>query len=104
MAPQRVRNLPMSIGLGAFLALSYVVCTVWDGLVPSQAMHGAWEALLPGFTWWSWSSFYLGLVETFAYGFWLGLAVPAVAWANRWRSPAIEPARPVSERSPERAR
>lgn len=102
MAPQRVRYVPVSVGLGAFLVVSYVACTVFDAVFASQAMHGAWEALLPGFTWWSWSSFALGLVETFAYGFWLGLAVPLVAWAHRWRSPANEPAGPSPARSRER--
>ena len=79
----RLRYLPLAAGLGAFLALSYVACVVWDALLPGLAMRAAWESLLPGFTWWSWGSFLLGLVETFAYGFWLALLLPVVRWVAR---------------------
>ena len=78
----RIRYLPTAVALGAFLAGSYVICSVWDGLFPDSAMHSAWEALLPGFSWWSFGSFLLGLVETFAYGFWLALVVPLVRLAH----------------------
>lgn len=103
MTLRRVRYLPVSVGLGVFLAVSYLACTIWDGLFSSQAMHGAWETLLPGFTWWSWGSFFLGLVETFAYGFWLGLAVPIVRWAHRWLTPHLENAGAPVLRATERA-
>lgn len=80
----------LGVALGALLAASYVVCTVWDGVFSSLAMSGAWENLLPGFTWWSWGSFFLGLVESFTYGFWFALALPAVRWALHTRRPAQE--------------
>lgn len=32
-----------------------------------------WLKLLPGFTWISWPSFFLGLIETFGYGIYFGL-------------------------------
>jgi hypothetical protein len=32
-----------------------------------------WLKLLPGFTWLTWPSFLLGLVETFLYGIYVGL-------------------------------
>ena len=79
----RVRYLPTALALGIFLAGSYLICSVWDGVFPDWAMHSAWEDLLPGFQWWSWGSFVLGLVESFAYGFWLALIVPLVQWAHR---------------------
>jgi hypothetical protein len=71
----------LGVALGAFLAVTYLACSIWDGVFSSWAMHGAWEDLLPGFTWWSWGSFFLGLVESFAYGFWFALILPAVRWA-----------------------
>lgn len=79
----RIRYLPTALALGIFLAGSYLICSVWDGVFPDWAMHGAWENLLPGFQWWSWGSFVLGLAESFAYGFWLALVVPLVRWAHR---------------------
>lgn len=78
----------LGVALGALLAVTYVACTVWDGVFPSLAMHGAWEDLLPGFEWWSWGSFVLGLAESFLYGFWFALALPAVRWALGSRHPA----------------
>jgi hypothetical protein len=33
-----------------------------------MAMYRNWQALLPGFTGISWSSFLLGLVESYGYG------------------------------------
>ena len=71
----------LGVALGAFLAVTYVACSIWDGLFPSQAMRSVWEDQLPWFTWWSWGSFFLGLVESFAYGFWFALVLPAVRWA-----------------------
>lgn len=78
----KLRHLPTAMGLGLFLALSYTVCTVWDAVFPSWRMYPAWGRLLPGFTWWSWASFFLGLAETFLYGFWLALVVVLVGWAH----------------------
>ena len=55
------------------LAISFVVCVGFDLLFPAHAMYQAWRALLPGFTWLSWPSFFLGLVESYGYGWFLAL-------------------------------
>lgn len=57
------------------LALSYILCVLFDLVLPQHAMHTAWEALLPGFEWFSAGSFVLGLVESYAYGWYF-----AVLW------------------------
>jgi hypothetical protein len=36
-------------------------------------MHTAWQRLLPGFEWISWGSFFLGLVESYAWGWYVTL-------------------------------
>jgi hypothetical protein len=36
-------------------------------------MYPVWAKLLPGFTWLTWPSFFLGLVESFAYGWYVAL-------------------------------
>lgn len=79
----RLRYWPTAWALGGFLAVSYLVCVAWDGLFPSLAMRGAWQDLLPGFEWLSVGSFFLGLAETLAYGFWLALLVPLLRWTLR---------------------
>ena len=56
-----------------FLAVTFTVCVVFDLIVPQHAMYQAWRALLPGFTWISWPSFFIGLVESYGYGWFFAL-------------------------------
>jgi len=56
-----------------FLAITYIICVSFDLLMPEMAMHTAWEIFLPGFVWLSFASFVLGLVETYAYGWYVAL-------------------------------
>jgi hypothetical protein len=66
-----------ALTLAAFLAVGYVVCVVYCLLVPtSWQMYPLWDRLLPGFTWLSWGSFLLGLVEVVVYGLYIALLVP----------------------------
>lgn len=60
------------LAMGSLLSITYVVCVAYD-LLFAQRMYEAWLKLLPGFTWISWASFFLGLIETFAYGIYFGL-------------------------------
>lgn len=56
-----------------FLAITFVLCVGFDLVLPQMAMYRSWQALLPGFTWISWSSFLLGLVESYGYGWYVTL-------------------------------
>ena len=38
-----------------------------------MAMYRSWQTLLPGFAWISWSSFWLGLIESYGYGWYIAL-------------------------------
>ncbi len=69
----RLPVLALGASLGLFLAITYVLCVIFDLWFPDQAMHLTWLRLLPGVTWLSWSSFFLGLVESFAYGWYVAL-------------------------------
>jgi hypothetical protein len=40
----------------------------FDLLFPEMAMYRSWINLLPGFEWISWKSFFLGLAESYGYG------------------------------------
>ncbi|NIR30838.1 MAG: hypothetical protein GWN84_16280 [Gammaproteobacteria bacterium] len=55
------------------LAISFSLCVAFDLLFPGQAMYQVWWKLLPGFTWISWQSFLLGLVESYGYGWYFAL-------------------------------
>jgi hypothetical protein len=56
-----------------FLAISFTLCVVGDLIHPAHEMHSVWERLLPGFVWISWGSFLLGLVESYAWGWYFTL-------------------------------
>jgi len=47
--------------------------SVAGDLLFEHRMHEVWLKLLPGFTWLTWPSFLLGLIETFLYGIYFGL-------------------------------
>lgn len=61
----------LGLATGSFLAVTYVLCVAYD-LAFGQRMYEAWMRLLPGFTWITWPSFLLGLVESFLYGIYVG--------------------------------
>jgi len=56
-----------------FLVITFALCVGFDLLLPSHAMYQSWQRLLPGFTWISWSSFCLGLLESYGYGWFVAL-------------------------------
>lgn len=55
------------------LAISFALCVAFDLVFPSHAMYESWQTLLPGFTWLSWKSFFLGLLESYGYGWYFAL-------------------------------
>lgn len=63
----------LGMGLGTFLVITYLLCIGFDLLFPSLAMSPAWAPLLPGFTWLTWPGFLIGLVDVFAYGWYVAL-------------------------------
>jgi uncharacterized membrane protein len=69
----RIPVIALGASLGTFLALTFVLCVLFDLWFPGQAMYQSWLKLLPGFTWLTWPSFFLGLVESFAYGWYVAL-------------------------------
>ncbi len=69
----RIPIMALGMSLGGFLSLTFVLCVLFDLWFPTFAMNPAWALLLPGFTWISWTSFFVGLVETFAYGWYVAL-------------------------------
>jgi hypothetical protein len=77
--PLPVRSAPrvpvaaLGMSLGLFLAVTFTLCVLFDLWFPALAMNPLWAPLLPGFAWISWSSFFLGLVESFAYGWYVAL-------------------------------
>ncbi len=56
-----------------FLATTFALCVAFDALLPQHAMYTAWQKLLPGFTGINWSSFFIGLIEAYGYGWYIAL-------------------------------
>ncbi len=63
----------VSLSLGTFAAVSFLVCVLWGLLLPEALhMHGFLELVLPGFKWISIGHFALGVVEAFLFGIYAG--------------------------------
>lgn len=68
-----IRLVTWSMGL--FTAASFVLCVSWGLLTPqSLHMHQFLEMVLPAFKWLSIGGFLLGLIESFLWGAYVGLA------------------------------
>lgn len=63
-------RLPDAVGHASslFLAVTFARCVAFYLLLSEHAMYQTWQALLPGFEWLSWPSFFLGLIESYGYG------------------------------------
>jgi len=58
--------------LGLFLALNYTFCVLFCLLFDNE-MYMLWQGWLPKFEWLSLKSYFIGLVETFAYGWYFAI-------------------------------
>lgn len=90
-ASPRLPVIALGMSLGLFLAVTFALCVGFDLLFPKMAMYQTWLRLLPGFAWFSWSSFFLGLIESFAYGWYVALVFAPLfnffaAYGDRARS------------------
>ncbi|GIL02587.1 MAG: hypothetical protein BroJett030_24860 [Alphaproteobacteria bacterium] len=83
----RVPIIPFGWALSLFLALTFVVCVLFDLILPQYAMYETWSGLLPGFVWLTPGSFAIGLIESFLYGWYVALIFGGLfnALANRGR-------------------
>ncbi len=83
----RIPVIAFALSLEFFLAITYLLCVGFDLLFPLQATHEVWLRLLPGVSWLTWSSFLLGLFESFAYGWYAALIfVPLFNYFSEWQN------------------
>lgn len=71
--------------LAIWTTFTFVFCVVFAMLTPSTLyMHGLLLQILPGFQWFSWWGFWVGLIESFLYGAYAGLVyVPIYNFLQR---------------------
>jgi 2TM family of unknown function (DUF5676) len=71
-APIPIVTLGLSLSL--FFVISYVICIVGYLVLPGfPVQHSALSIFLPGFELLSWRSYFLGLVESFIWGWYIAL-------------------------------
>jgi hypothetical protein len=90
--PSRVtRTIPVlafGMSLSLFLVISYVICIIGYLVFPGLPInHAALAIFLPGFELLSWSTFFIGLAESFAYGWYIALIFGPLYnfFVMRWR-------------------
>ena len=74
--------------LATFTMVSYVLCVIYGLITPeSLHMHQFLEIVLPGFKWLSAGSFFIGLIESFLWGAYIGLVYAPIYnfFQNLWR-------------------
>lgn len=85
------RTLPVfafGMALSWFLAISYVLCVLGYLLFPSLPInHAALTIFLPGFELLTWSTFCLGFVESFIWGWYVALIFGPLYnfFVSRWQ-------------------
>jgi hypothetical protein len=75
LAADSARTIPvmvLGLSISVFFAFTFVVC-VFGYLVNFPVDHAVLAIFLPGFTLLSWRSFFLGLAESFAWGWYVAL-------------------------------
>ncbi len=71
---QTIPIVAFGLALSAFVAISYIICILWYLLLPGLPVyHAALEIFLPGFTLLSWGSFFLGLIESILWSWYIAL-------------------------------
>jgi 2TM family of unknown function (DUF5676) len=64
----------LELSLSVFFVISYLICILGYLLFPSLPIeHAALSIFLPGFELLSWRSYFLGLVESFVWGWYIAL-------------------------------
>ncbi|HDL18210.1 MAG TPA: hypothetical protein ENH29_04065 [Bacteroidetes bacterium] len=64
----------MTWSLGTFTAFSFILCIGYGLVTPeSLHMHRFLEQVLPAFKWLTVGGFFLGLIESFIWGVYIGL-------------------------------
>lgn len=63
-----LRLYPLGMSLGLSFAIFFTLCIALGAVVPDVGLHKPWLQFFPGFEWLTAKGFAIGLVESFAYG------------------------------------
>ena len=73
MPTSRIAIVPLGLTLSLFLIITYVVCVIYGLLGFQQGIHQLLFQIIPGFTWITWPSFFIGLFWNFVWGWYIAL-------------------------------
>ena len=76
-----IRKIPLTAfgaSLSLFMVISYLLCVLYGLFVFDQGMHRFLSDLLPGFTWLTWPSFFIGLAWSLVFGWYVALVFGAL--------------------------
>ena len=70
----RISVFVLGFSLSLFLTISYALCVIGYLVLPGLPIeHSALSIFLPGFALLSWPTFVLGMIESFAWGWYVAL-------------------------------
>jgi hypothetical protein len=73
-AEASISVVTLGLSLSVFFVISYLICELGYLLFPTLPIeHAALSIFLPGFELLSWRSYFLGLVESFVWGWYIAL-------------------------------
>ena len=76
----------LGLSLSVFFVISYLICILGYLLFPSLPVeHAVLSIFLPGFELLSWQSYFLGLVESFVWGWYIALVFGPLYNFFLWR-------------------
>jgi hypothetical protein len=80
-----IRIVTLGLSLSVFFVISFVICIAGYLLLPGfPVQHAALSIFLPGFELLTWQSYFLGLIESFIWGWYIALVFgPIYNFFNR---------------------
>jgi 2TM family of unknown function (DUF5676) len=73
-AAASIRIVTLGLSLSVFFVISYMICIAGYLLLPGfPVQHAALSIFLPGFELLTWQSYFLGLIESFVWGWYIAL-------------------------------
>ncbi len=73
MPTSRIAIVPLGLTLSCFFVIAYVLCVIYGLLGFQQGMHQLLFQIIPGFTWITWTSFFIGLFWNFVLGWYIAV-------------------------------
>jgi len=83
---QMIPVLALGVALSLFFVISFLICVTTYFIPGLPVSHAMLSLFLPGFVLLTWQSFWLGLVESFAWGWYAALIFGPIYnfFALRW--------------------